>query len=61
MTVVSDVVADVVAVNYLMRRPTTFDEARRVVHALGLAGYELRKRPPETASKPARKRKAARS
>lgn len=39
-------VADVLAVNYLMRQPTTEDEAERVIHALHLANYEIRKRPP---------------
>lgn len=44
------VAEDVLAVNHLMRQPVTEDECERVVHALGLANYEIRKRPPEKAT-----------
>ena len=40
-------VQDVLATGYLMRQPVTQDEAERVIHALGLANYEIKKRPPE--------------
>lgn len=44
-------VQDVLATAYLMRRPVTQDEAERVLHALGLANYEVTKRPPEKGRK----------
>lgn len=37
---------DVLAVNYLMRQPITENETERVLHALALANYEVRKLPP---------------
>lgn len=48
-----EIVRDVLATDYLMREPVTEDEARRVVHALYLADYDLRKRPPARPKKKA--------
>lgn len=42
-----EIVQDVLRMNYLMYTPITQREAERVVRALGLANYEIKKRPPE--------------
>ena len=47
----TSIVDEVLAVNYLMRRPLERDEVERVLHALGLANYEIEKREPHKPSR----------